>query len=227
MNFVGDDFGVAGPLVVPPDPMVSVGQNDIIVSTNQRFVSYNKFTGVQSGLNLPLNTFWQRPSSEFLTDPKVVYDRFSQRWFAVVLIPYNPPTQLTYKLLLAYTLNSGVQASNWVRVDITQSFPECTPPRGAYADYPWMGIDAQAIYIGTNRVCTDTLTSTILPEFYTIPKQPILAGQSPRVVRFFGSSLDMTFPVGVDNDDPNPTAGYFASMPASYAIPGRGNLRGY
>src|SRR6059036_288708 len=73
----------------PPDTMGAAGPSQYIVCVNGRIRSFNKSTGVADGvLNANTDVFFQSVmtppvTNNFTSDPRIRYDRLSQRWFVV------------------------------------------------------------------------------------------------------------------------------------------------
>ncbi len=167
---------------IPPDSMGSVGPTQILVSVNGRIKVFDK-QGTLGGLNLTDGQFWStvlRPSAQ-PTDPGVEYDRLTGRW-----------------IVSAVDVKSGVDTNNLVMLAVSSgstitskssftfySFPEATPLGGTarFADYPQLGVDANAIYIGVN-LFTSTAGTFAGTAAYVIQKSSVTGGGPIAVTGF-------------------------------------------
>ncbi|MBI3654685.1 MAG: BACON domain-containing protein [Acidobacteria bacterium] len=195
----------------PPDSMGAVGTTQFIVAVNGRIVTFNKATGVADGvLNASTNTFFSSVrNASGSSDPRIRFDRLSNRWF-VLMINVTRPN----RILLAVSDTATIAASTvWSFFFFQQ---EQAPPAGdstCLADYPTLGIDANALYVGVNQFCGSSLAYNGTAAF-VIRKSSVL-GAGPIVVTAFrnltGSpgGAGLFTPQGVDNYDAAATVGYF------------------
>lgn len=218
--FTGSTLAEAG--AFPPDSMGAVGPTQYIVAINGRIKSFNKTTGAHDGvLNVSANTFFQTVRNNVRTsDPRIRYDRLSQRWF-VIIINVAFPNRI---LIAASTGPIITTATSWKFFYLEHSAIEPAGDTTALADYPTLGIDAHALYIGTNNFA---LNSSGGEQFtgsagYVIRKSSLL-GSGPVIAFAFRNLLSLTTgqglytPQGVDNFDVNPTYGYFIGVDGTQA----------
>src|SRR5258707_880920 len=100
----------------------------------------------------------------------------------------------------------------------------------AFADYPTLGIDANALYIGVNIFSSRGQGSFSSTTGFVVRKSSLLGG-GPIVATAFrklvaksqGVLQGLYTPQGVDNYDPAATEGYFIGVDPSFS--GRLNLR--
>jgi IPT/TIG domain len=198
--------------LVPPDSMGAVGPTQYLVTVNGRFRSFSKTTGLADGaLNVDPDVFFGSVRSAGTSDPRVRYDRLSGRWF-ITMIDVNG---INNRILLAVSSGSTIaSASSFTFFDVPS---DSTAPARAttdFADYDTLGIDANALYIGTNVFAgTGAFKGT---DGYVIRKSSVLAG-GPIVVTVFrnlaiGTGEGPFTPQGVDNVDPNATEGSFIGV---------------
>lgn len=211
----------------PPDSMGAVGPTQFIVTVNNRFRSFNKASGAADGaLDADPDVFFASvldPGGApvvFTSDPRVRFDRLSNRWFIVMINVYLDTMRNIVKnnrVLVAVSSGPSINAAT----DFTfffwdQSVP--TPARSGtcIADYPTLGIDVYALYIGVNVFCTpgETFAGT---DGFVVRKASVL-GAGPIVVTVFRglvstpSGAGPFTPQGVDNYDPFATEGYFIGV---------------
>ncbi len=147
----------------PPDTMAAVGPNYFVVSQNDGFSIFNK-RGVLVSSESPA-TFWtsalgSNPGG--LTDPRILYDPASQRWFAVMVTT----DQSTNNKILFARSNTA---------DPTQGFKgvSYTTNNNRFADFPTLGLDANGVYVGTNNFSGGG--SFRSEGLYSVPKADLLA----------------------------------------------------
>jgi hypothetical protein len=207
-------LGVNPTNAAPADNMGAVGPTQYIVAVNGRIVSFNKTTGVGDGvINASTDVFFNSVrNASGTSDPRIRYDRVAQRWF-IVIINVSTPN----RILIAHSNTSTITgATVWTFFFINISTQ--TPPiaNTCLADYPTLGIDNNALYIGTNNFCgspSQTFNST---DGYVINKANLIAG-TLTVTVFRGlvptAASDGPYtPQGVDNFDASATEGYFIGV---------------
>ncbi len=203
---------------LPPDTMGDVGPTQYLVALNGRIRTISKASGAADGaLDADSDVFFDGVRDGAGTsDPRVRYDRRTGRW---VLLMIN--VALPNRTLVAVS-NAGIIAG-----DTVWTFFHWTNTRtqggvgGAPAclgDYPTLGLDEDALYVGVNQFCgvdPDALAfdSTSL---YVINKAALLGGtlavaQFDAVLPHTGSAGIFT-PQGVDNFDSDTNAGYVVGV---------------
>lgn len=209
-NFTGATLADTG--AFPPDTMGTVGPSQFIVAVNGRVRSFNKLTGVADGaLNADTDVFFSSvmtPGTNFTSDPRIRYDRLSGRWFVIIIdVPGGNGNQAN-RVLLAVSSGDTITASS----DFT--FYQFQMSGSLFADYPTLGIDANALYIGANMFTLGGSFSSTLGS--VVRKSSVLSG-GPIVATTFtlvataGGAGPYT-PQGVDNYDPAATEGYFIGV---------------
>jgi hypothetical protein len=193
--------------------MGTVGPTQFIVMVNNRIVSFNKTTGIADGvLNVTTNTFFNSVrNGSGTSDPRIRYDRLSQRWFLLIINVSTPN-----RILIAVSNGPVITASTvftffFIPIDTTAPAISNT----CLMDYPTLGIDANALYIGGNNFCgsPQSFDST---DGYVIRKSDLLAG-TLTVTAFRGlvptsSSAGPYTPQGVTNYDAASNEGYFIGV---------------
>jgi IPT/TIG domain len=200
------------PGFVPPDSMGAVGPSQYIVTVNGRFRSFSKTTGLSDGaLNVDPDVFFGSVRSDNTSDPRIRYDRLSGRWF-ITMIDVNGTNN---RILIAVSSGSTItSASNFTFFDVPSDSTAPTRAASDFADYDTLGIDANALYIGTNVFSgTGAFQGT---DGYVVRKSSVL-GAGPIVVTVFrnlavGTGEGPFTPQGVDNPDPGATEGSFIGV---------------
>jgi hypothetical protein len=192
---------------IPPDSMGDVGPTQIFVHVNGRLKVFDK-NGVPGAINSNNNNFWESVrAGQRVTDPEVRYDRLSGRWFLAIV------NLATVNNLILVAVSSGPEIAGSTSFTFF-SFPVGIGGSGEDAnicDYPSLGVDAQALYIGCDMY--DTGGAYRHSTAYVIRKSSLLSG-GPIVVTPFanitgGATAGPFSPRGVDNDDAQATEGYF------------------
>ena len=200
------------PGFVPPDSMGAVGPTQFIVTVNGRLRSFSKTTGMADGaLNVDPNVFFNSVRSAGTSDPRIRYDRLSGRWF-ITMIDVNATNN---RILLAVSSGSTIaSASSFTFFDVPSDTTAPARATSDFADYDTLGIDANALYIGTNVFSgAGAFQGT---DGYVIRKSSVLS-QGPIVVTVFrnlavGTGEGPFTPQGVDNVDPHTTEGSFIGV---------------
>lgn len=212
----------------PPDSMGAVGPTQFILAVNGRIRSFNKETGAADGvLNADMDVFFQSAmtppvTSNFTSDPRIRYDRLTRRWFVTIIDVPGGAGSLPNRIMLAVSDGPIVTASTvWTFFHFQHDLVTPAGDSGRFADYPTLGVDANALYIGANIFATRGQGSFSDTTAYVIRKSSVL-GNGPIVVTAFrnlvrkvqGINTGPYTPQGVDNADPNATEGYFIGVDA-------------
>ena len=216
VSFHATDLGEASS--IPPDTMGSVGPTQILVHTNGRVKVFDKAGSVGS-LNVSDDTFWSSVRGGFtVSDPHVEYDRLSGRWFLTII---NVPVDGSFnpvgpnRVLIA--VSSGPTITNTGSFTFFQ-FEQDDPgapnvDANRFLDYPTLGVDKNALYIGGNMF-SQTLSSFQDTTAFVVDKADLIA--STLTVTAFrdliGATIGPFTPQGVQNQDPAATEGYFIGV---------------
>ncbi len=218
----------------PPDTMGAAGPAQYIVAVNGRIRSFNKSSGLADGvMNADTDVFFGSvmtppATNNFTSDPRIRYDRLSQRWFILIIDVPGRQGKLPNRILLAVSDGPVVTPSSaWSFFQFQHDQVSPTGDTGKFADYPTLGIDANALYIGINVFNTSGPGGFYNTTAFVVRKASVL-GAGPVVVTAFrklqaGSGSGLYTPQGVDNYDPAATEGYFIGVDGQAY--GRLNLR--
>ena len=202
LSFDGTTLAEAGHY--PPDSMGDIGPTQFITFVNGRIKSFNKNTGsADKVLNIDPDIFFSSIANGIRTaDPRIRYDRFTERWFLTCI---NVKTNNNRVLLGVSNDSSITSATIW-------NFFYIDAGEGVFFDYPTLGIDTQALYIGG-----DAFSKTDSGKLFVVKKNSLTNG-GPIVYTSFNNFIDKTtnvgmyIPQGVDNFDSNATSGYFIGV---------------
>ena len=207
-SFVGislqDQFSAFGTGSIPPDTMGAVGPNHFMEVINSSVAIYNKtgtrlshvsldsfFTASFSGTTYPRNGSF---------DPRVLYDRRSGRWFAIVLERGNPSGTQNH-VILAVSASSDPTGS-WYKYLIAVGVPSGTYTY--FSDFDTLGTDDNGVYVAV-RIFPST--GSTYAKIAAMPKTSLLSGTAS-TVSFFTSITDMwSTPQPAHNQDPVSSSG--------------------
>ncbi|HAO78740.1 MAG TPA: hypothetical protein DCQ92_07145 [Verrucomicrobia subdivision 3 bacterium] len=171
-NFTGSTYGDISQ-ALPPDANGAIGPSHFVEFINGTVAFYNK-TNVQDAVRITDVDFWTETgltisSASAVTDPRVIYDPTSQRWFASQ-VDFNAtvtdPTRAANNFLLAVSATSD-PTGPW------QGFRfRADPSTGRFADFPTLGVDANGVYISGDFIHAQT---NVGPGLVSIPKADLLA----------------------------------------------------
>jgi len=219
---------LADTLAYPPDSMGAVGPSQFIVAVNGRVRSFNKSTGAADGLiNADTDAFFASVMSptavNFTSDPRIRYDRLSQRWFIIIIDVPNGTGSTPNRILIAVSDGAVITGSSvWTFYQFQHDLVSPAGDTGKFADYPSLGIDANALYIGVNIFSSRGQGSFDNTTAYVVRKSSLLSG-GPIVVTAFRDLVENNpnnsgpfTPQGVDNYDPGASEGYLIGVDAKY-----------
>jgi hypothetical protein len=162
-NFPGVTFSQTGS--IPPDSNGAAGPNHFVEFVNGVFAVYNK-AGTLAVPQITDTQFWSNAGitggtlSPGVSDPRIIYDPPSQRWFAAQI-----NTSSTGNQVLVARSNSSDPTGSWKAVHFTGN--------SGFADFPTLSADANGVYIGVNNFTSSTGTSTGKVSFFSIPKSDL------------------------------------------------------
>ncbi len=211
-NFTGATLADAA--AFPPDTMGAVGPTQFIVAINGRIRSFNKTTGTADGvLNVNTDVFFNSvmtppTASNFTSDPRIRYDRLSGRWIIIIIDVPGGAGALANRVLLAVSDTPTITNST------VFTFFQYQISTTLFADYPTLGVDNNALYIGANMF---TLAGAFDSTAATVVRKSSILGAGPIVFTNFpglavGTGAGPYTPQGVDNYDPAATEGYFIGV---------------
>lgn len=187
VNTVASTYGNTS-AALPPDPDGAIGPSQFVELINGDFVVFN-LTNINNPTHMSDIDFWSStgvniPSDDVVTDPRVIYDSASQRWFAsMVDVNANAldPTTFANNFLFAVSATSNALGT-WHGFRFLAD-----PDHGYFADFPTMGVDSNAVYISGDMFQSSVELAASL---VSIPKADLL-GATPTVAnRTFHGDLD-------------------------------------
>ncbi|MBI1783021.1 MAG: hypothetical protein HYR66_16895, partial [Sphingobacteriales bacterium] len=132
----------------PPDCVLAVGRNDVVVGVNADMAGYSK-TGAQTFRWAGYLTLFRNvlPQGAMVFDPKMIYDHYAGRYVIIAgALRQNPKGSW---LLVGVSQTANPAGAYWVwALDATLDGSTATTN---WSDYPCLGFDTQALYITTNQ----------------------------------------------------------------------------
>jgi Secretion system C-terminal sorting domain len=228
-NFLAITLAEGG--AVPPDSMGDVGPTQVCIASNGRLKFYAKNTVCAAAqtnatttlatalagpaVNLDLDTFFSPVAgASGVSDPHVRYDRLSGRWFIVAIDLRTAPNRCVIAVSSGSAVTGAASFTFFFFVFDALTPVPASPYAGGFFDYPTLGVDANALYIG-GRMFNAAGTAYTGGSLFVVRKSSILAA-GPIVTTAFHqigtTTTGIYTPQGVDNDDPSATVGYFIGV---------------
>lgn len=235
-NFLAGYIGDNGTAYYPPDCNGDINTaSQILTTVNGRLKAYNVPRVTGSALTTTTNSSSTPLSSPIfnldidalftnaglginrITDPHVRFDRLSGRWFIIAIDKNN--TSQNY-LTIAVSNTTVLSGSTVFTIHYLQGSTGSSNASTDWMDYPTLGIDKYALYVGANIFDNATHTINRGSSLYLINKASLIAGSLSFTVWQYGTGagqsgsngitgVGMLTPQGVQNDDPAATEGYF------------------
>lgn len=171
-NFLGSSF-FTNSSAMPPDGNGAIGPQHFVEFINGAFAAYDRNDPGnvlrESDIDFWFNAGISIASDQGVTDPRVVYDPLSQRWFAS-MIDFDAnaadPTLEANDFLLAFSATSDPEGE-WVAFRF-----RADTKSNAFADFPTLGVDSNAVYLSGNMFKGGN--NNIGPNLVCIPKGDLL-----------------------------------------------------
>lgn len=208
----------------PPDSMGTAGPTQFMVFVNGRIRTFTKAGAADGVINADPDVFFASVMTpvtgsvlfNFTSDPQVRYDRFSGRWFmSIIDVPCTNATCTTTAANRWLLAVSDAASNGTISGSTIWTFFQFQADAGTnFCDYPSLGIDVNALYVGCNMFTS--AGSFAGTNGYVVQKASTLAA-GPIVVTSFAnlatsSGAGPFAPRGVDNFDPSATAGLFVGV---------------
>ena len=202
--------GVPATNFLPPDPIMAVGPNHVIVMVNTTFRIYDKSgtllknitadaweTGIVPGLNH--------------SDPQVIYDQYAKRWIMDWLV-YPSTGNANYHTLSVSADSNAIGTWYQWKSDATLLGDSVT---NGFGDYPALGYDSSAVYL-VSRQFGGGNGPLMYPKLRIFKKLDLYANTAGTIAYTdFWDFRDLTVGQAVDNL--RPTTSY-TSSPFGYLM---------
>jgi hypothetical protein len=243
LNFTGATFADGG--LWPPDSMGAAGPTQFFVYVNNRLRTFSKSTGMADGVvNMQPDSFFSTVRGLCSTsDPGITFDRLSGRWILTMInigsTACDGTSANSVLIAVSDAASKGVitASTTFTLFGFQQDMViPVGPDGGHFADYPRHGVDANALYIGLIMFDPNCYAGST---GFVVQKSSILNGGPIVVTPFRQLAASPTYlppnpptipactpnaagvppgpvpPLGVGNDDPASTEGYFIGADAA------------
>lgn len=131
---------------IPPDPIIAVGPNHVVVMVNSSWAIYSK-TGTQQYITTLDNWFSSLSPPGSIFDPWVFYDPHAGRWVMLATAVNSSANQSVYLISVS---DDNDPSGSWWSWSIDATVNGSTPTSN-WGDYPKIGFDSSfAVYITAN-----------------------------------------------------------------------------
>jgi hypothetical protein len=167
-NFTGTIYGVDSP-AQPADANGAIGSAHFVEFVNGHFAVYRRETTVRV-MSKTDREFWiasglDIPGDSDVTDPRILFDRSSRRWFAVCVdVPADP--EEANRFLIAISSEEDPTAP-WNGVAI-----QIDPAGERFGDFPTLGMSSTFLFIAADMF--DANESNVGGSLNAIPKKSLL-----------------------------------------------------
>ncbi len=156
-NFEGVNQTVACNCV-PADPHGAVGKTHFVQVTNSHLDIYTVAVPPVLVKSVTLNAFFGE--TDFLFDPRVVYDPIWNRWIIIATRQATSATDTVHKFRLAVSKTANPTGAYW---NYSVPFGGAPFQNGDFWDYPQLGFDQDAVFItGNIFTFSDTFRTTAM-----------------------------------------------------------------
>ncbi len=164
--------------IYPPDPVIAAGNNYVVEVVNLLLAVYDK--SGNNKLKEDLETFFNN-FTDNLTDPKIIYDQYSQRW-VLLLLAYNE-ANMTSDYLVAVSQTSD-PTGQWYKYSLNAMLNGNTNSN-LYADYPGLAYDNNAVYITSNQWTSMKSGYFEYAKIRILNKSQLYSGQTANYTDFY------------------------------------------
>jgi len=188
---------------IPPDTTGAIGPSNIVVPLNGRIKIFDRTGATQYTADITDFFSTVLPSGTAF-DPRVEYDRATNRWFVVAI---NGGANNTVMIATSNGPDVAAGESAFTFRGFVHSAALPAGDAGEFADYPTLATDANSILIGTNNFAAGYNSSSL----FVIKKSDLVAGvPTPSVAAFrdvgtASPAAGMFTPSVAENDDPTAT----------------------
>ena len=160
-----DNVAITGAAVLPPDHNLGVGPTEIFQMVNQVGRITDKSGSPNSASTFDLATFFSLDIFFQGSDPRIIYDADSGRWFATYL-EFEPFFFNASAIILAVSTSSS--PTLFCRYQIPG-------PTNVLQDFPQLGVSGNKVVVSYNGFRFPSLTSYAGAGYYVVDKAGLLA----------------------------------------------------
>ncbi|MGH7933478.1 MAG: hypothetical protein ACREQN_09955 [Candidatus Binataceae bacterium] len=199
--------------IEPPDQGLCAGNGEVIEMVNLALSVFDTRGQLTAGPT-DLNAFFGVPASDFLSDPRCVYDSVSNTFFLSIT---DLPTPSTSALLLAVLPASGATGAVY-ELDTTDDGTNGTPDHPncpCLNDQPLLGVDANGVYLSANEfeinVSNPSASTFNGAQIYAFNKANLVSETPIPAIVLFGSPLSIGGALAASVQPANAPDGHFAT----------------
>ena len=205
-GFDGVQFAEVG--AIPPDTQVAAGPNHVVEATNGRLRIWNRASPPVMVKDVDLGEFFGvgffTTLTDVVSDPRVIYDPASNRWFASIVTLESLFNQADWRLAVSTTADPTG----------TYKLYASTFTNGTFPDFPSLGVNADKLALtGNSFTFAEQFVGS---EFLVVNKADLLAGSSAPRTTFFGPPQAVDT-IQVANSLSSTTTLYLAAIPGDGA----------
>jgi hypothetical protein len=173
----------ADQLVAPPDTQLAAGPTDLVEAINSSLSVWAKTGGNPLKVS-DLNTFFPVPDGYSFTDPRVIYDSASGRWFVSGLSFNESPGTVSTGSSQTYLAVSASAdpTGSWTPYTVTSN------TSGTLYDQPKLGISGDQVVLSWNDYGSGGTTFSG-EETWVLNKADLLAGSLGAAQRLLGPDM--------------------------------------
>ncbi len=170
----------------PPDVAMGVGPNHVVEFNNVVGKIWNK-SGGSIGSTFSLNPFFNAANTDALSDPRIIYDPVSGRWFASIL-------DITTSSVRLAVSTTNDPTGSWTTYNIQFG---SGPSSGVCPDQPKIGVSSDKFVVAGSDFSNFCDGSFLGADFFVINKSQMLSASSLTPLSHFGpdASKSAIFPV--------------------------------
>ena len=124
---------------IPPDVHGAAGPNHLVTTLNTQILIQNRAGAVVSTLST--FGFWSSLSIGTISDPRVLYDRFNDRWMQTIIVDYFGPNSAI--CVAVSQTNDPTGTWNLFKLDVDSTNTK-------WADFPSLGFNKNWIVVSVN-----------------------------------------------------------------------------
>ena len=175
-NFLVSDIGMTVGYV-PPDCNGDISATQVLGVANGRIRVFSK-SGTLGALDVTTDVFFASVrGSSSISDTHIRYDRLTGKWFVVAI---NVASADNVVCLAVSNTSTLTATSSFTFFSFVFSTVSTTGHAGDFCDYPTLGVDANALYIGGNIFSPSFVGTDIF-----VVKKSSVTGAGPIVVTAF------------------------------------------
>jgi hypothetical protein len=172
----------------PPDTQVAAGVNDVVEMVNDQVIVDSKVSG-SARLTSDLEPFFKSPLNQGISDPKVVYNRFTGHFYASAVtftVDANGKPDYSQSSVLLAVSKTADPAGSWNQYVVNTA-------TGLVLDQPKLGMSGDKIVLTANEYSCPTCYQGT--QTYVVDQYSAEAGAQPPIISGFDDGMNKVLPV--------------------------------